>query len=152
MRVKEPSRKGTGSTSPDFVNLYLLPLNLLCWLSPHTGIHRTIGRAKPVRHWTFCPSGRFRHMRSDQKRTCPPALLTIPDNREVMKMNSNHTRKHDPCPVMNHARAMSGSDEHTSPQQMPAGGWLREVSSRENWRTTTIVHRHRDQAASTTSP
>jgi hypothetical protein len=69
-----------------------------------------------------------------------------------MKMNNNHTRKNDPIPVMNHARAMTGSDEKPSPQQMPAGGWLREVSSRENWRTTTIVHRHRDQAATTPSP
>lgn len=69
-----------------------------------------------------------------------------------MKMNNNYTRKNDPCPVLNYARAMSVSDEHTSPQQMPAGGWLREVSSHENWRTTTFVHRHRDQAAITPSP
>jgi len=64
-----------------------------------------------------------------------------------MNMNNNQTSKNDPRPVPNHARATSSSDEQTTPQQLPAGGWLREVSSRENWRTTTIVHRHRDRAA-----
>lgn len=69
-----------------------------------------------------------------------------------MNMNNHYTPKNDPRPVTNHARAISSNDEHKEPQQLPAGGWLREVSSRENWRTTTIVHRHRDQAATTTSP
>jgi len=64
-----------------------------------------------------------------------------------MNMNNNHPIKNDPRPVPNHARATSGSDEHTAPQRLPAGGWLREISTRENWRTTTIVHRHRDRAA-----
>jgi len=34
---------------------------------------------------------------------------------------------------------------HTS-ERMPAGGWLREIAMGENWRTTTIVQRHRDRA------
>jgi len=31
--------------------------------------------------------------------------------------------------------------------RMPAGGWLRDISAHENWRTTTIVQRHRDRAS-----
>jgi hypothetical protein len=38
-----------------------------------------------------------------------------------------------------------------TPHRMPAGGWFREVATKENWRTTTIVQRHRDQAAMTPS-
>jgi len=30
--------------------------------------------------------------------------------------------------------------------RMPAGGWLRDTAAHENWRTTTIVQRHRDRA------
>ena len=37
----------------------------------------------------------------------------------------------------------------TTPLRMPAGGWFREVATNENWRTTTIVQRHRDQAMMT---
>lgn len=69
-----------------------------------------------------------------------------------MKMNSNYTLKKNINSVLDYARAISSNDEHTSPQQMPAGGWLREVTSRENWRTTTIIHRHRDRASLPTSP
>ena len=36
-----------------------------------------------------------------------------------------------------------------TPRRMPAGGWFREVATSENWRTTTIVQRHRDQAVMT---
>jgi hypothetical protein len=36
-----------------------------------------------------------------------------------------------------------------TPRRMPAGGWFREVATSENWRTTTIVRRHRDQAMMT---
>jgi hypothetical protein len=39
----------------------------------------------------------------------------------------------------------------TTPLRMPAGGWFREVATNENWRTTTIVQRHRDQAVITSS-
>jgi hypothetical protein len=35
----------------------------------------------------------------------------------------------------------------STPHRMPAGGWFREIATNENWRTTTIVQRHRDQAA-----
>lgn len=34
-----------------------------------------------------------------------------------------------------------------TPHRMPAGGWIREIATSENWRTTTVVRRHRDQAA-----
>jgi hypothetical protein len=37
----------------------------------------------------------------------------------------------------------------STPLRMPAGGWFREVTTNENWRTTTIVQRHRDRAAMT---
>lgn len=35
----------------------------------------------------------------------------------------------------------------STPLRMPAGGWFEEVATNENWRTTTIVQRHRDRAA-----
>ncbi len=37
------------------------------------------------------------------------------------------------------------------PHRMPAGGWFREIATNENWRTTTIVQRHRDRAVMTPS-
>jgi len=43
------------------------------------------------------------------------------------------------------------SAARSTPLRMPAGGWFREVATSENWRTTTIVQRHRDQAAITPS-
>jgi hypothetical protein len=36
-----------------------------------------------------------------------------------------------------------------TPYRMPAGGWFKEIVTSENWRTTTIIQRHRDQAAMT---
>lgn len=36
-----------------------------------------------------------------------------------------------------------------TPHRMPAGGWFRDVATSENWRTTTIVQRHRDRATMT---
>jgi hypothetical protein len=33
------------------------------------------------------------------------------------------------------------------PHRMPAMGWIRDIATSENWRTTTIVQRHRDRAA-----
>ncbi|MDD1684345.1 MAG: hypothetical protein LUQ19_00490 [Methanoregula sp.] len=41
------------------------------------------------------------------------------------------------------------SAARSTPLRMPAGGWLLEVATNENWRTTTIVQRHRDRAAIT---
>jgi len=37
----------------------------------------------------------------------------------------------------------------TTPLRMPAGGWLKEIATNEEWRTTTIVRRHRDRAMMT---
>ena len=37
----------------------------------------------------------------------------------------------------------------TTPLRMPAGGWFEEIATNENWRTTTIVQRHRDRAMMT---
>jgi hypothetical protein len=37
----------------------------------------------------------------------------------------------------------------STPLRMPAGGWFLEVATNENWRTTTIVQRHRDRAVMT---
>ena len=39
----------------------------------------------------------------------------------------------------------------STPHCMPAGGWLGEIVTSENWRTTTIVQRHRDRAMMTPS-
>lgn len=34
----------------------------------------------------------------------------------------------------------------STPRYMPAGGWLKGERPADNWRTTTIVQRYRDQA------
>jgi len=65
---------------------------------------------------------------------------------DVMNMN-NDTPKNGILTALHRAGATISNDEHRSPQQLPAGGWVREAGCRENWRTTTIVHRHRDRAA-----
>ncbi|MDD1687156.1 hypothetical protein [Methanoregula sp.] len=39
----------------------------------------------------------------------------------------------------------AGTGAH--PDRMPVGGWIREIATSENWRTTTIVQRHRDLVA-----
>jgi hypothetical protein len=46
-----------------------------------------------------------------------------------------------------HARDGSHCSTRSRPVRMPAEGWIREVATSENWRTTTIVQRHRDRAA-----
>jgi hypothetical protein len=33
-----------------------------------------------------------------------------------------------------------------TPLRMPAGEWFSEIATNEDWRTTTIVQRHRDRA------
>ena len=64
-----------------------------------------------------------------------------------MIMN-NTTHSKEPGTLIRYARRPTSHDRDIpGPQQMPAGGWLHEISSRENWRTTTIVRRHRDQTA-----
>ena len=45
-----------------------------------------------------------------------------------------------------HAGACGKTTPGSGPDRMPAGGWLREIATSENWRTTTIVQRHRDRA------
>jgi hypothetical protein len=46
-----------------------------------------------------------------------------------------------------HAREGAQTGNRTRPYRMPVMGWLREISAVENWRTGTIVRRHRDSAA-----
>jgi len=41
--------------------------------------------------------------------------------------------------------SLTGSQAH--PLRMPAMGWIRDIATSENWRTTTIVQRHRDSAS-----
>jgi hypothetical protein len=43
-----------------------------------------------------------------------------------------------------HAREGSNTGNRARPHRMPAGGWIQEIAPSENWRTTTIVRRHRD--------
>lgn len=65
-----------------------------------------------------------------------------------MIMNNN-THGKEPGILIRYARKVTSHGKDTpGAQQMPAGGWLHEISSQENWRTSTIVRRHRDQAAS----
>jgi len=45
-----------------------------------------------------------------------------------------------------HAREGSLTGNRARPHRMPALGWIREIAPSENWRTTTIVSRHRDSA------
>jgi hypothetical protein len=65
-------------------------------------------------------------------------------------MITNHTTTDTTGPghVAHHAR----KEQHPAEShQMPAGGWLKDIAMNENWRTTTIVQRHRDRAATTPS-
>lgn len=59
----------------------------------------------------------------------------------------------NPSPVTGAQPAREGSHTVTRahPHRMPAGGWIREIATSENWRTTTIVRRHRDSAATPAS-
>jgi hypothetical protein len=66
-----------------------------------------------------------------------------PQNIKALKMNAGHAPYH--------TRDSAHHEARTYPHRMPAGGWLKEISTNENWRTTTIVQRHRDRAASTPS-
>ena len=64
-----------------------------------------------------------------------------------MKMINNTLPENQPCTAPQYSRINTGSNARPVPKQMPAGGWLHDVSSRENWRTTTIVHRFRDRVS-----
>jgi hypothetical protein len=63
----------------------------------------------------------------------------------AMTTTTNHTPI-ETGPAPHHARDGSHCSTRSDPGRMPAEGWLREVATSENWRTTTIVQRHRDRA------
>jgi hypothetical protein len=60
------------------------------------------------------------------------------DRRQDMEKKSGQTVR----PVLDNIL----KTVRTTPLRMPAGGWLKEIATNENWRTTTIVQRHRDRA------
>ena len=64
-------------------------------------------------------------------------------NIHAQEMNAGHA----PHP----ARGGEHHATRANPRRMPAGGWLKDIATNENWRTTTIVRRHRDRAASNPS-
>ncbi|MGB7787975.1 hypothetical protein [Methanoregula sp.] len=68
-----------------------------------------------------------------------------------MTTTSNHISGTDTGQAPHHTRDGSHRSTDTHPCRMPAGGWLKEVATSENWRTTTIVLRHRDRAAAPSS-
>ncbi|AGB02309.1 hypothetical protein [Methanoregula formicica] len=51
-------------------------------------------------------------------------------------------------PAHQNAREGSPAGTRARPHRMPAMGWIREIAPSENWRTTTIVSRHRDSSLS----
>jgi hypothetical protein len=59
------------------------------------------------------------------------------------------TTNSNPDPGTGHEQARDGSRTGTraQPHRMPVMGWIRDIATSENWRTTTIVQRHRDRAA-----
>jgi hypothetical protein len=73
----------------------------------------------------------------------PGANTLTTQNNHAQKMNAGHAH--------HHAREVVHNTTRTNPHSMPAGGWLKDITTNENWRTTTIVQRHRDRAASTPS-
>jgi hypothetical protein len=64
-----------------------------------------------------------------------------------MTTTSNTARTTDLRPAGHPDQDVLHPAASTHPQRMPAGGWIRDVALSENWRTTTIVQRHRDRAA-----
>ncbi|MDD1683418.1 MAG: hypothetical protein LUO98_06255 [Methanoregula sp.] len=66
------------------------------------------------------------------------------ENNQSTETKTGHTMGPLWGDILNAARS--------TPHRMPAGGWFRDVATNENWRTTTIVQRHRDQAAILPSP
>ncbi len=69
-----------------------------------------------------------------------------------MNTDHTHTDKNHPGHNAHHARDGSDCKTRAGPHRMPVGGWFREIATSENWRTTTIVQRHRDRAAITPAP
>ena len=68
-----------------------------------------------------------------------------------MTTTNNHIPGTDAGHAPHHTRDGSHHSTRSRPCLMPAGGWIREVATSENWRTTTIVQRHRDRAAAPSS-
>lgn len=69
-----------------------------------------------------------------------------------MTTDSSQTMEKTPAPAtapLPHGILRAARD---TPLRMPAGGWFRDVATSENWRTTTIVRRHRDRAVMTPAP
>jgi len=63
-------------------------------------------------------------------------------------MNKDHTDTHDTRPPHDaHHTGVDRDRMQVTPDRMPAGGWISDIALNENWRTTTIVQRHRDRAA-----
>jgi hypothetical protein len=73
--------------------------------------------------------------------------LWAASGEHAMTTHTNHKEEMRPGPATHPARDGSRGALRVGPHQMPAGGWLRDVSTNENWRTTTIVQRHRDRAS-----
>ena len=44
------------------------------------------------------------------------------------------------------AREEFHAGTRAQPHRMPVMGWIREIAPSENWRTTTILRRHRDSS------
>ncbi|WP_292421513.1 hypothetical protein [Methanoregula sp.] len=49
-------------------------------------------------------------------------------------------------PAHQNAREESRTSIPARPCRMPVMGWIREIAPSENWRTTTILRRHRDSS------
>ena len=62
-------------------------------------------------------------------------------NKSATETKTGHTTRPVWEGILNAARS--------TPHCMPAGGWLVEIPTSENWRTTTIVQRNRDRAMMT---
>ncbi|MDD5142912.1 hypothetical protein [Methanoregula sp.] len=65
--------------------------------------------------------------------------MTSPDNPEPTFLRAKQ-----------HACEGSLTGNRARPHRMPAMGWIREIVPNEDWRTTTIVGRHRDSAMTRT--
>ena len=71
---------------------------------------------------------------------------------QAMTTENNQTTETKTGHTMGPVRGDILNTVRSTPHRMPAGGWFRDVATNENWRTTTIVQRHRDQAAILPSP
>lgn len=143
--VQAPTLPGTGSNAGSFANLYAVWVTLLCWLKSPEGDLPEYTRAGLL-FTPACNSWLPEHTTLSPKKSTVRLSYQSRKTGDVINMNNN-TPKNGILTALHRARAMISNDEHASPQQLPAGGWVREASCRENWRTTTIVHRHRDRAA-----